>query len=260
MKLFVSSRLLGPLKIGEGLELVREIGYEGVEVWYESLVNMDQRQVEDLRGSELELTIHAASRDLNLTSTNTAARETAFNETLKSIDYASTVGARKLVVHPGRLSSSKDEPGGYFERQVACLREIAMYAADKGCRAVVENMEDTPYEIVVSPADVKNLVEEIGYDRMGVCLDFAHAATSNMKATFLDEKLKGYVDEIHVSNTKPCSTHVPMDEGESNLGSDEISFAKDFKGPIVIEGYNPAKSSEEMLQAGIEFFEKNLIA
>lgn len=258
MKIFASSRLLKGRDIGDGLELVREVGYDGLEIWYERLVEMDDRQIEQIGKSGLELSLHAASRDLNLTSTNPAVREVAVEEVMKSIDYAARLEAGTVVVHPGRLSSSKDNPQNYFERQLSGLTEIAQYGLSKNCRVVVENMENTPYELVVSPGDLEILVREIGYDLIGICLDFAHATQVQKPRSFLGGGLKPFIDEIHLSNTTKESTHVPMDEGEVSLDLKSMSFMKGFEGPIVIEGYSPRRTSEEMLEAGVGFFKKNL--
>ena len=110
MKILASSVLMYAYKIQEILPLVKEWGYDGVEIWHFHLLQTHESPLEIrhlAQDLELDLSLHSLSWDLNYTSRLSEVREASLVALEGGIRLAKTLGAHTVVVHPGR-----DHPTG----------------------------------------------------------------------------------------------------------------------------------------------------
>ena len=252
MKIASSSRLFGRQSLHEGLDLLKHLGYEGVEIWYEQLIGAPKRSLAQIRNSGLSVYLHAATWDLNLTSINPNIAKTSLDEVSRSIDLADDLGATTVVVHPGRKSSSKDDPLAYWDRQVEILKFLARYAAKSKVSLAIENMEARARELVVYPKDILRLLKACPQEELGLCLDIAHAATTGNIDAFLKSRLLERVIHLHVSNSTEGQTHTPLWVGMSHVKDGFKSFLTYFEGALVIEGYNPKVDPALVLERNMQ--------
>jgi len=252
VKIASSSRLLGRRSLLESLDLFKDLGYEGVEIWYEQLIGAPKRSLAYIRNSDLSVYLHAATRDLNLTSINPNIRKTSLDEVRRSIDLANDLGATTVVVHPGRKSSSKDEPLAYWDRQIEVLESLVQYAKQGKAKLAIENMEARACELVVYPKDVLKLMEAFPQEELGLCLDIAHAATTGNIDPFLKPRLLERVIHLHISNSTEGQTHTPLWVGMSHVKDGFKDFLVCFEGALVIEGYNPKEDPVSVLERNMQ--------
>ena len=236
MTLYASSRLFVPLGIEEGAALAWRCGYDGVELWYEQLGDRRASELRRAFPQELVVSIHAASWDVNLTSTNPRIAAVAVDEVERSIEWGTALGASCVVVHPGRASSTKESAAACSVRQRETFERLLARAQRCGVRLAVENMERRSKELVVSPGEVGALIEAVGDPGLFVCLDTAHAFTAGGVDSFLASDWADRIAHCHVSHTTGRETHAPLDRGTSTMTPRLREFLIGFRGAVVIEG------------------------
>jgi sugar phosphate isomerase/epimerase len=225
----------------EAAHLVNDLSYQGLEVWAEHLWRDDRGDLaEELTRFPFKIYLHGPIADLNLTSRNEKIASISLEENLKAIHLAQRLGAELVVIHPGRLSSSKDNPQDYWERQVQAIKRLASEAESKDVRVAIENMDNSPYEFINKPEDLDRLIKEVNSDKVGICLDLAHA--NSLRDGMADEFIERTGDNIihlHISNSSKDVIHLPLNEGRSNCTEIVRIFLTKYRGGITIEGRDP---------------------
>lgn len=94
MNLRIASTLAWAFPVEEVIRLVKELKFESI--------SKQIRQVKE--EINMQLTMHAASWDLNLSSLNTGIRKQSVQEIIRSIELASQIGADNITFHPGKLT------------------------------------------------------------------------------------------------------------------------------------------------------------
>ena len=253
MSIAASSRLLGDIGLPEGVRLLRALGYEGLELWHEWLMVADQAAIEALREADFRTYVHAASRDINLTSSNPRIARASLTEVRQSIDLAERVNAGIVVVHPGRCSSSKGNRSAHWSALLEVMARLIRYAARRHVRLVVENMEARPRELVVSAAETRKLLDSFAPGELDLCLDVAHASTTGHIGEFLEPGIVERTAHVHLSNSAPGETHTPLWSGSNHvLHSGLLPFLQAFEGAIVIEGYDPSRDTQSLLKQNMK--------
>ena len=159
------------------LVAARDLGYDGVEMWaYQLSWEGAEAAVLGYRAKTmgLALTLHALSWDLNLSSRLDAIRAASLDAVHRSVDQARELGARLVIVHPGRITVPFDDAEAYWPRLVASLQEIADHAAQGGIRVGVEHMEPRQGEYVITADQANRLVRDVDRANVGIVLDVAH--------------------------------------------------------------------------------------
>lgn len=114
-----ATRLLWQAGVLGALEQIAGAGFGAAEVWSSHLTESraSAKQVRQ-KANELQmrLSLHAPSYDLNPLSSNTEVRSLSRRLVLDSLELAAQMGAKTVVVHPGALSSSTDNPEDYWGR------------------------------------------------------------------------------------------------------------------------------------------------
>ncbi len=259
MDFYLSSYLLSSFPVGEAIRLIHEHGVAGVEIWVEHLW-MGEPDLEALRADMdsrgLGRTLHAPTRDVNLTSTNPGIRRESLRQTLEALDIAARLGAGVVTVHPGRMSTARDNPAGFDGVQLETFARIASRAAELGLTVGIEIMERRAGELVVSPEQANSLVEAVASPACGVTVDIAHAITfcrADGEAdgpAALIERVADYIGRVrrivhgHVSNSDRRSVHLPLDRGLYDLLPALRALRRRHDGPVAVEGYRPGEDLE----------------
>lgn len=121
--------------------------------------------------------------DPNLARFDEAERTEAVEKVARFLELASILEAETLIVHPGTgipgvenlpLSLSFHETISRIrETNIKSFKELAKTAENLGVTLAVENRLERVYGS--RPADLIQLLEEVGSDRLGICLDTGHA-------------------------------------------------------------------------------------
>lgn len=254
MRFGLSTRILWERSVVEALEIIARCGYTAAEVWTEHLWRTGEKAKRvGKRGQELglELSLHAPFYDLNITSINPGIRELSLRQALQSLELAGRLGARVVVLHPGRMSSGKDRREEFWPRLEEAMAAIEEKAAEQGVSVGVENMEQRRLEFFVRPADLRRLFS-LNWSRVGLTLDLAHAATVSSPGRYIAEIEGGWIVHTHLSDSRAGRVHLPLGKGDLDVKAILAALQQKYHGLVIIEGYVPGRG-EEVAAHDIEF-------
>lgn len=251
MKIIVSSKLLWNRNIVNVIKIVKERGFDGLEIWVEHLwrdvdhLNSFKRH---LLSSDLSYTLHGAVYDINIASLNPFIRKASVEQIRRSIETCALLRAPVLTIHPGRLSSSKEDPREAEKRQLDSLSEIMLYAESCGVYIGLENMEDRKKELLLYPSDFKRLFSTIKSKHLGITLDLAHLLT--LKKTDPLQYMEEFspLFHVHISDSNANHVHLPLGKGEVHLPSLLERLYGLYNGAITVEGYIPGQELKNLYE------------
>ena len=251
MDFLLSSNVLIDFPLKDALEIFAQKKVDGVEIWVEHLWK-ERSSLEDLRGfmdsMGLKRTLHAPTRDVNITSSNPGIKAESVRQTLEALEIAYQLGIEVVTVHPGHMSSSKDSPEDFFEEQTQALFRIGKKAKELGIKVGVEVMERKPGELVVAPEDLNVLLDIVNLDSLGTTFDIAHAAThykDSVEPAQLNGSIVDYMKRlrkiynVHVSNSSLEKVHLPLSRGAYDFLPVLKELSEIYEGTVSIEGFVP---------------------
>lgn len=218
----ISSFCLHDRPLTEALERLVELT-DTVEVMDEGCHRLHDTTV--LETFDLEYTIHAPSRGVNLASLLEPVRKASVEVTMSCFSLAAQVGAG-VVVHPGYCAwpHERVEAERQFHRS---LLELKQSAADLSVSFYVENMGDWNY-FLLKTADELPLIEDAGF-----ALDVGHAHQNHALAGFLEAR----IDHVHLhDNDGTTDAHAPVGEGTINFSTVMEAVRRNGARPIVEVG------------------------
>ncbi len=258
MKFGASTYFLKERTVTESLSVIARLGYGTAEIWMEHYGSARQRPStisRHARSLGLDLTVHAASYDLNIISTNAGIRRESQRQIRSSIAVAASLEAKGVVVHPGALSSPRDDRAsawGCLEETVSLLDE---WANGYGLWVGVENMEKGAKEIFTLPQDLARVFER-RLRHIRLTLDLAHMQTHMDPLSFLRQLHPGWICHVHLSDNNPASTHLPLGRGQLPVVHLLETLQTFYDGIISLEGYLPGQG-EELLRHNMSYLRDN---
>lgn len=242
MRVGIASRLLWNYSIRDCIDIASDLGYDGIEIWAEHLglrsesVNLLRAKLQSTR---LDVIVHAPFYDLNLTSINEAVRKLSLSQVISSITLADSLGARKLTVHPGHLSSKRTCSEEFWPMQFDAFAKIAEVAGKYGILVGIECMEKRAREFITRPKDAMRIINHVTSNKsvLGITLDLAHLRTVGEPTVIVHEAER--IFHVHLSDSDTQNVHLPLGHGTYNL----LPVLRELKGKysdiIIIEGYSP---------------------
>lgn len=212
-------------------DLLVKMGISGIEVLYQEPY-LDaaeflkfQARIEAMSQQHgFKLSVHAPHIDVNLASLNRQMRAVSINSLLRSAEWARSLGADVLVIHPGLgvygMSQGSwhhgfTSPSGWQE----CQLELVAEAIDSCARLfpnlilAVENMI-FPHEFFRTPEDLALLMEKISAPNVGVCLDVGHANAACQSWIDFFSVLGERIVHLHIhDNHGAVDEHLPVGQG-----------------------------------------------
>lgn len=160
---------------------------------------------------------------------------------LGTLEVSRMLGALRVVVHPGFVSSELDADarGCAFEAELAAFRRIAERAEALDLTVVVENLNPTPDVVAgrclypcVEPRNVIALVEAIASPHLKMVLDVGHyclAVTNGYAAEFGTSEAKGLIAHVHLhDNLGRVTTREPRYEEALQIGVGDLHLPLGF--------------------------------
>ena len=237
MKFGIASRLLWSYPLNDVIAIAERLHYEGVEVWAEHYVRDRAKKTRLVFGkSSLVFTLHAFSFDVNITSMNRRIRRESMRQMLDSLNYAGEIGARSVVVHPGRTSSSKDLPEEYWAMQIDSLSGLVLRAKEIGVDVYMEIMEPRKKEMVTTPEMANDILKAISMENFGITLDLAHAQLTERPLEFIRRVKK--ISHVHLSDAKEDIPHSLLGQGDLDVCGILQDLRKRYDGLVIIEGWD----------------------
>lgn len=238
MTLLASSTLLFDYQLSEVIKLTREMGYDGVEIWHFHLERTHENPDQLAKLAEQThsvLSIHALSWDLNYCSRLPDIREASIQELKKSIALTRDIGARTVVVHPGRVTIPNDTPEANWPFLIEGTQRLANYAEELGVTLSLEIMEHIPKEFFINPHDAQYLLQFIKSSTINITMDTSHVPFEQDLLEYF--KATPRVGHIHLSDCTSTKLHLPLGEGTRDLYRflEHLNNTKSVI-PIAIEG------------------------
>lgn len=201
-------------EINKYKELSKEynLGFEYNEFYMPSLLD-DANRLGDTINRYYELnrcndTLHGVFFDITLDSIDPWIKEASLIRVRSSLDIAKTLKCKGVVFHTNYITWMKDE--AYKKRWIEENKKIYLELIEEyeDLEIYIENMFD------LDPYLLRDLVKEINHERVGVCLDIAHASISNVDLSVWFKELSPYIKHIHINdNDKIVDSHLELGKG-----------------------------------------------
>jgi len=193
-------------------------------------------------------TLHGVFFDIVLDSQDEKIRNISFERVESSIIIAKKLNCKGVVFHTNYITWMKDEP--YRKRWVKLNGDAYLNLINKydDIEIYIENMFD------LDPYLLKELMEYINNDRIGVCLDVAHASISNIDISIWFNELSKYIKHIHINdNDRKVDLHQELGKGIIDYKT-VYKYIKELKNKpsvlIEINDYEKVINSINYIKAG----------
>ncbi|MGQ9494372.1 MAG: sugar phosphate isomerase/epimerase family protein [Anaerolineae bacterium] len=257
MQLLLGSTILLAYDIEETLNLASQLGYDGVEVWAYHLNRSGEcptRLAQVSKKLGLNLTVHALSWDLNMTSDIVSLRQESLRLLEECVELTAAMSAPLLVVHPGRATVPQVDTESYWPLLVEGIQRLARKGAACDVSIAVEHMEPSNAELVVKPSEVQRLLQAVDEDNVCVTFDAAHVPVGEEVVQFL-EQLPA-VRHVHLSDANQSQRHLALGTGCLDLkGVLRYLQQNNYQGFVVLEGIEHRRTSYLAMQNKVAFDE-----
>ena len=216
MKYYVIPKLS---ELDKYLELAKkyDLGFEYNEFFNPSILDsndLDKTVEEYKKLNRKNDTLHGVFYDICLDSLDERIAQISFDRVKKSLDIASTLGCKGVIFHTNYITWMKSK--AYQQRWINKNKEVYLKLIDEypNLEIYVENMFD------LDPYLLKELMDSINHERIGVCLDVAHASISKIDIKKWFEVLGKYIKHIHINDNDL------IEDSHQQLGLGKINYKK----------------------------------
>ena len=255
MRWYGASTLLWGHSFSRICQQLSEANLEGVELWTEQFWH-EEFTVSDVLGNigknNLDISLHAACWDLNISSLNDGIRKQSIKEIEKSIELAEALHVKSITIHPGRLTLNDKWKSWHTDCLQESLDALERVAQRSGVTLSIELMELAQKEFVTSPDLLNELVDHRS-KYITTTFDIAHIPLTQSPKKLLEELHR--IDKIHISDSTKNKFHVPLGEGEIDI-LHMMQTLKTLDVPVVIEGFDYL-GKDNMLETNLRFLQKN---
>lgn len=229
-----------------GFEATYRESYFSPEV-HQDYVDCLQRIKDELR---VDFTMHAPINDINLGSLNRKVRDVAIEEIKESLNFAKTLGASLVVIHPAPgitampegkwlkeeypLNRQEGDVASQIELMVRAVKDLADLAPD--LLICLENLV-FPHELYRSPEEMGELIKMINRTNVGLTLDVGHAMVCGHKPADFLNLLSDHIFHVHLhDNDGVVDQHLPLGKGTIDYVGVIQSLRKlDYSGVVNLE-------------------------
>jgi hexulose-6-phosphate isomerase len=246
MKKSVNVQVFGNRDFEEGLQIIKDAGFEAVELNARDIINVDgsEEGIKKVKDQVLSKGLEIASLLggwYSLFSDSSEKRKEEENTLIRDINICKILGTDALLVVPGaiRPSPEGDQPISYdkaYERSVESLKRVAPIAEENKVFICVENVWNN---FLITPIEMKNLIEEINSEFVGVYFDVGNILKYGFPEMWI-RILGKLIKRIHLKDFK---TAVGNNTGFCGLLQGDVNW------PEVMEalretGYNSYLTAE----------------
>lgn len=262
MNRIISMATVRGIPVTESIDYAVKSGCGGIEIQTDYLPEDEARRDAVFAYAKqcgLYVSLHGPSSDINISSLNRGIRRESVRQIREAIDIANRYGLEKVTMHPGLLSSARENAEDKWQVMLESVAELAAYAAESRVHLGIENMEKRKKELVYTVEDLNRFASVAsGNDYFGVTLDFCHFATNGILNPELG-KLALPVKNVHVSQCIDGKPHFALyRDGEICFDHvAELLDAINYTGSVTMEiksVYDPqvyADSRKVLESAGI---------
>lgn len=129
----------------------------------------------------------------------------AFSKLCKWIDLYEAIGIKNMVLHCDNLYDTQMSRQEKTEKNIEELKRIAGYIEDKDVTICLENLRPHApgVEIIDKSADdLNNIIERVGSDKFGICLDTGHLNLTEKNHREFILKAAGKLRAMHIADNE----------------------------------------------------------
>jgi sugar phosphate isomerase/epimerase len=235
MKIALHTATVMHTNVATDVRVARNAGYDAVELWIPKLMRyLDAGfTTEDLIGQLGPLRVTMLDTLMPIESRDRATRERLQADCARMAAVAERLGCAALQV-VALCDFDGVDAGGRRRQLVAALTELAETAAPHGVRLAVEPVTFSPFHEL---AEALEVIDAVGVDRTGLCLDTWHlwtAGTPWEDVAALDARL---IAAVHLSDTQPRSGPQWHDRDRTALPGEGILPLRAAIDAITATGY-----------------------
>ena len=207
MLLSCAEQLLGDLPLSERLDLIREAGFDGVDVQWATV--RDRAAVREIAGHELPVgAVYGQLRDPGLLSRTAAERAGAIDGAVARAEVAAELGAATLIVVPifrDAVLHGFDPIIGTEDLEtavlLASLDELAERLADVPVTVVLEPLNGDQTHFLLDPARGAVLCDALGSPRIATMVDTYHCEKNGQDIPAAIAATGKQLALVHLSDT-----------------------------------------------------------
>jgi sugar phosphate isomerase/epimerase len=256
-----STYFLKERSVTGALDVIARLGYGSAEIWMEHYGSAGQRPTtiaRHARGLGLNLTVHAASYDVNCISSNPGIRRESRRQIRSSLQLAAALGASVVVVHPGERSSARDDRSEAWQALEEMVSTLDDWANEEGVCVGIENMEKKTNQIFLLPKDLARLFTR-PWRHVRLTLDLAHTQTLMDPLSYLRQIRHEWICHVHLSDNAPSATHLPLGKGDLAVPKVLKALGRVYNGIVSLEGYTPGEG-ERLLSENMAYLREHKLA
>ena len=150
----------------------------------------------------------------------------AINFINNELDRCDLLGVKNMVLHPGSAVGETREEA--INNIIDTLNNV--FKSNNNCSILLETMAGKGNEMGITTEELKQIIDKVNHERLGVCIDTCHLNDAGYDLTKFSEYLDDFdkligIDKIkcvHVNDSKnPISSHKDRHE---NIGFGTIGF------------------------------------
>jgi sugar phosphate isomerase/epimerase len=200
------------------------------------VLRLNTQKIKDLL-NDFEVLYHLPAWEISPVALNKSIRAAAIQEQKDLVDFAASIGAKQLCMHPASFGAMRWAYGWFLaeikQNAHEAIRQISNHASEQD---IPLNIENLPYKskFFTQPEDFDGYLD----DTVGLVLDTAHAFTAGSDPIQFLNRHKEYVKEVHVVDgfAHQDDTHPPLGEGDINFKEFFSELKKiEYNGPVIIE-------------------------
>ncbi len=142
------------------------------------------------------------------------------------VDLYEAIGVKNMVLHCDMLEGSGLTKKERLDRNVSVLRPLAVHVADKDITICLENLrpegEDSPELPVQGVDDLLYIIDQLGSERFGICLDTGHLNLTEKNQREFILKAGKKLKALHIANNDGLKDHHIMPFGRGNVNFFEV--------------------------------------
>ena len=197
-------------------DFIDQHNIEAIELWDITLSGTKNCSSIAIRAKEKHVSLHGPLLDLG----DSASSEENISRFHTTIENASIIGARTLVMHLGDLPGhDEDNRSDGLDTAREVINDSLYLLKDSGIKLCIENTGYTGMDLISCYDDLLDFVSSFPRELVSVTFDFAHANITEDVENGID-LLKDRIAHIHISdNLRDIDNHhLPLGEGNIDFG------------------------------------------
>lgn len=254
-QIYFSSTLMWNASVQEIFSLANLFKVGGIELWAEQaeFFRYNPRDIRCLAHKyDMQIIVHSKSWDLNFASLNKHIQKASLLSIKKSIDFAKSIGAAEITIHPPRQTIPFDD-AFYFTQAKIGLEKLLTYSTKKEIPLSLEIMEKLPKELITTPETLKTILGSL-YEAFVYTVDTAHC--TDEQELFSTLAKVDSVSKIHISNKKGTQLHTPLYDGDFDF-QQLFPRLNEYNVPMIIEGLDTG-NTYQILKNNLDFIQNIL--